>query len=223
MRYWTWGEIREKIEDEFDLQEEPDLLSAGELCGYLNDAIDACEQHFIGLGDYFLSNTTINLVSGTRDYDLPSDIYATKIRKLIYDYKEIKPLKKLEQVTALETYTGDDYSYLLLNNQGDKPKIRLYPTPATGGTLDLYYTRNANRITEDGGDSQEVDIPEAMLWIFEFLRMKLHEKEKQLNQVANSQAKLDRFEQMMLKALSARVDDENNHIDPDIELYYDHF
>lgn len=220
MRYWTWGEIREKLEDEFDLQEEPDFLSDGELCGYLNDAIDACEQHFIGLGDYFLSTTTITLVPGTRDYDLPDNIYATKIRKLIYDYCEVKPLRDLSKVTLMETHTGDDYCYLLVNS-GSRPKIRFYPTPTSAGTVDLYYTRNANRVLEDGGDAQEVDIPEAMLWILENIREKLYEKEKQLALVEKSQAKQALLEEKLLKALAARVDDENNTVEPDTEIYQD--
>lgn len=220
MRYWTWGEIREKIEDEFDLQEEPDMLSDGELCGYLNDAIDACEQHFIGLGDYFLSTAQITLVAGTRDYDLPDDIYGTKIRKLIYDYAPVNRLRKLEDVTRLAEYTGDDYCYLLVNI-GSRPKLRLYPTPSKAGTLDLYYTRNANRIDEDGSDGQEVDIPEAMLWIFENVREKLYEKEKQVALIQKSQGKQEKLEAQMIKALSAMVDDESNSIDPDIEIYED--
>lgn len=221
MRYWTWGEIREKIEDEFDLQEEPDILSPGELCGYLNDAIDACEQHFIKLPRYFLSAAPLTLVAGQRDYDLPDDIYATKIVKLLHECSEVKKLKDISKVGILEKLTGDHYNYLLINISG-KPKIRLFPTPQSTAQLDLYYIRNANRIDEDGSDEQEVDIPEAMLWIMEYIRMEIYRKEKQETSISRSEARLTKFEQMMTDALAAHVDDENNFVEPDIELYEDH-
>lgn len=222
MRYWTWGEIRTKIEDEFDLQEEPDILSPGELMGYINDAIDACEQHFIGMGDYFLATSTITLVPGQRDYDLPDDIYATKIRKLISDFTEVMPVKDLNQVPFLAEEVGNAcYKYLLINTKGSKPVIRLLPTPRASGSMDIFYTRNANRLLDTGDDSQEVDIPEAMLWIMEYVRMKLYDKERQYQKVADSQARLEKFEEMLLKALSARVDDENNTVDPDVSIYWD--
>lgn len=224
MRYWTWGEIREKIESELDLQEEPDILAKGELCGYLNDAIDLCEQHFIKLGDYFFSvSEPISIVPGTKDYDLPEDIYATKIRKIFLDDEyEIKQLKELNHIPALKQMVGNDYRYRLINMPGAKPKLRLYPTPTQAGTLEIYYTRNANRIDADGADGQEVDIPEAMNYILEYLRMCVYRKEKQFQSMMDCKENLVKLEDMLLGALGARVDDENNQIDPDVELYEDH-
>jgi hypothetical protein len=224
MRYWTWGEIKEKIENEFDLKEEPDILAEGELLGYLNDAIDACEQHFIKLGDYFYSiSDPVTIVAGTKDYDLPEDIYATKIRQIICDGEyEIKRLKDIKNIPQLTQEPGSSYyKYKLINNPGSRPKIRLFPTPTSGGSLEIHYTRNAYRVNDEDGDDQEVDIPEAMLFIMEFIRMRVYEKEKQLQNVSDCKERLLKFEQMLIDALDAEVDDEDNTIEPDVEIYQD--
>jgi hypothetical protein len=223
VKYWTWEEAKTKIENDLDLQEEPDILADGEMMGYFNDAIDACEQHFITLGDYFLSVTDpITVVSGTADYDLPEDIYATKIRKVIYNGEyEIKLLKDLTQVTYFTDLTGDDYRYIIVNNPGERPKLRLLPTPNQSGTFEIYYTRNAYRLDPEEADSQAIDIPEAMNFIFSHVKRSIYEKEKSpLYQLYDQQ--VEKQEQLLLKALAARVDDDNNYIEPDIELYQDH-
>jgi hypothetical protein len=221
MRYWSWSEIKEKIEDDMDLQEEPDILSEGELMGYVNDAIDVCEQYFIGLGDYFFATTTISVVASTRDYLLPDDIYATKIRKLFNGDREIKPLKDIRYIPQASNGTGDDYSYLIINQPGSKPKIRLFPTPLRDAEFDIYYTRNANRLTEEGGTDQTVDVPEAMLYIMEYVRMCIYKKEKQFQLMMDSKDTLIKLEMNLNNALSQRIDDENNTIEPDSDLYGD--
>lgn len=221
MRYWTWGEIREKIEDEFDLQEEPDMLSEGELCGYLNDAIDSIEQFFVAR-KYFLSATTIAMVAGQRDYDLPTDIYANKIKKLIYDYNEIKPIKDLSKITIVESLSGvGDFCYILINS-GSRPKIRILPTPQESGTMDLYYVRNAARIEEDGDDDQEIDIPEANLYIIEHLRREIYRKEKNWMMVEKCDQRLKELKISFEDALDAQTDDDNNFIEPDTSFLEDH-
>jgi hypothetical protein len=219
MEYWTFAEIKEKIENDLDLQEEPDILSDGELMGYVNDAIDVCEQQFIKLPDYFLAKSTITLADGTQDYDLPADIYATKIRMIMKgDEYEVKLVRDLKKVPFIAANDGTDYSYILLNNAGSAPKIRIIPTPSAAETLDIYYTRNATRITSE---SDEIDIPEAMGYIITYIKMRIHEKEKQFSLVQKYEAELMKQEQLLLDALAERVDDESQTIEPDIGIYQD--
>lgn len=227
MRYWTLGEVREKIESDLDLLEEPDILSPNELVGYLNDAIDTVEQHFIRLGDYFLSvSTKIDLFDGQSDYDLPDDIYATKIRQILCDNEYIvRMVKDIRKIPVIADSIGDTYKYLLINSYetGGRPRIRLFPTPlqGEGQFLEIYYTRNANRILPDGGDAQVVDIPEAMLYIITFIKMRIYEKEKNYGMYQAYKEELAQHEQNLINALAARVDDEDNTIAPDTEIYTD--
>ncbi len=224
MLYTTWGDFRTKVENESDIQEDPDFLAAGELCGILNDAIDKCEQHFISIPGYFLASTTLTVTSGTRDYDLPSDIYGTKIRNLMHDteYYEVKQLRDLKDRAFHERAHGADYRYLIINNAGSKPKLRLYPTPAAGCTLTMEYIRNATRISADGADSQEIDIPEAMGFIYAYTEWRLRKKEKILSEVQSAEMNMNNEKQEMLNALAVMVDDDHNEIIPDTGVYQDH-
>lgn len=223
MKYWTWAEVKQKIDNDMDLQEEPDLLSENELMGYVNDAIDVVEQHFIKMGDYFLSTEKINIMEEERDYDLPEDIYATKIRKILCDSDyEVRPLKDLKYVSYQESSTNSFYKYLIINNPGSKPKIRLIPTPMADGVLDIYYTRNANRLSVDAGDYQYIDLPEAMGFIITYVKLRIYEKEKSpMYQMYYTE--IQKQEEMLIDALSQRIDDENNEIEIDINNYLDMF
>ncbi len=223
MQYWTWGEIREKLENEFDIQEEPDILASGEMLGYLNDAIDLVEQHFIKLPDYFFSvSAAIPITAGTQDYALPTDIYANKIRKIFIDNQyELKALRDLRHIPLLKQESGTSYRYKILNIAGSAPVIRLYPTPTQSGTMEIYYTRNATRITGTS-DSQEIDVPEAMNYILEYMRMRMYGKEKQFQSMMDCKDNLVKLELMLIDALAVQIDDENNEIMPDMELYEAH-
>lgn len=224
MEYTTWGEFRTKIEKENDIQEDPDFLAEGELCDILNDAIDKCEQHFIRLPDYFLASATITVTAGTRDYSLPSDIYGTKIRNITHDtlYYEVRQLKSIKDRAFQELYTGADLRYLLINNAGEAVKLRLYPTPAEDCTLTVEYIRNAARIDPDGDDDQEIDIPEAMGFLYAYTNWRLRKKEKILAEINDAKAEMEQEKEDMISALAQRIDDENNEIDPDISIYRDH-
>jgi hypothetical protein len=227
MRYWTWGEVKEKIEADLDLLEEPDILAPNELLGYLNDAIDTVEQHFIKLGDYFLAVADrITLVDGQSDYDLPTDIYATKIRQILCSNNYVlRQLKDIKRIPDANESNGDSYRYMLINSLGtfSRPVIRLFPTPLKGDGefIDIYYTRNAKRITSDDGDEQEIDVPEAMLYIICFIKMRIYEKEKNMAMYQAYREELMVHEKNLVDALAARIDDEDNVIEPDMDIYKD--
>lgn len=221
MRYWTWGEVRDKVIREHDLQEEPDFLSPGELASYLNDAIDNCEQVFIRLGDYFLTSKTIDVVAEQAEYDLPDDIYGTKIRRLIKNDKVIKREKNLSRINLGEK--GDPCRYILINRKGETPKIRLVPIPSNSFKMDIFYTRNANRIDPNGDDNQVIDMPEANLYIHTYLKRAVFKKEKLLTLADAENALLERQLVDLENALSAQTDDDDNFIEPDygdMEAYY---
>jgi hypothetical protein len=225
MQYSTWAELREKIQEEHDIVEEPDFLSEGELLGYVNDAIDVCEKHFIKLPDYFLASGSIYLVSGQRDYDLPEDMYATKIRGLWHDQDRyrVKLLKSISHKSLLEESPGATMKFLIINNSGELPKIRLFPTPNnTGNTLSIDYIRGASRLS--GDDFEEIDIPEAMGFITSYVDMKLKQKEKLYGgPLEDAKAEMMRQEQLLIEALATRIDDEDaTVIEPDVSIYEDH-
>src|SRR5688572_7405510 len=111
MRAWLYSEALAKIENDLDLEDE-DFISSSEMLGYFNEAIDNVEAILHKLyARYFLTTAAISLVEGTQDYSFPSDIYAMKVSKFLYNgtdekYK-IRRMKRIEDI--LDVQSGDRY------------------------------------------------------------------------------------------------------------------
>lgn len=135
--YWTYLALKTKIREDIDMQEE-DFISDTELMGYVNEAIDTAEKAVMGIyEDYFLTRESLSLESGQDLYDLPSTIYAHKIRRMVYNqgsqiYKvhRIRDWKKFEEF-ALDRFntTANLYSYFLINTNPGQPQFLLTPIP----------------------------------------------------------------------------------------------
>jgi hypothetical protein len=83
---YTYAMLLNKLTEDLDLVNEP-FISADELLGYMNEAIEEAETaiHTLGIEDtYFLATDFIYLIPGQSQYNLPADIYANKIRKMFY-------------------------------------------------------------------------------------------------------------------------------------------
>ena len=68
--FFTLGQIRTKLKQDLDLEQEQ-FVTASELTGYINEAIDDAEAIIHGLyRDYFLTQENLSLVNGTKEYAL---------------------------------------------------------------------------------------------------------------------------------------------------------
>ena len=206
MRYWTWGEIRTKIEQECDLEDET----------------------FIRLyEDYFLKKVEIPIIANDELFAIPtymSDIYADKIRRIIfkssgdttYTITRLKDWKKFEQKALADTQTTTDlYQYFLINSTPGSPQIMLVPKARESGTMVVWYLRNANRLSID---ADICDIPEFINFIFAHLKVKIYSKEGH----PGYQEALERLEterNRMNSVLSSRVPDAENEIELDMSSY----
>lgn len=141
MEYLTYAQIKQKVHDRIDTEDET-FVDDTEMLGYCQDAIDFCENkiHKANVGDrYFETVGPITLVAGVRDYTLPSDIFGNKITKLLLKhngyYHEVRRLTKSDRYTAfhdIEQYSPNNnlFSYMLLNpSVNQKPVIRFTPRP----------------------------------------------------------------------------------------------
>jgi hypothetical protein len=230
MKYWTWAEIRSKIEQECDLEDE-DFVRRDELLAYCNEAIDEAEAEIHSLyEDYFLKKVDIAVASGNEFFALPTympDIYADKIRRAIfrqgdgttvYTVTRLKDWKKFEQKAVSDTQvTTDLYQYFLVNSTPGNPEIMLVPKAREAGTLTVWYLRNANRLVED---TDICDIPEFINFIFSHMKMKVYAKEGH----PGYQEALERLEterNRMNAVLASRVPDAENEIELDTSAYED--
>lgn len=113
----TLSNIRDQIRRDlaiFDTNWVPDA----EINKHINDAIDEAESEILNIyEDYFLDTMVIPLSSNQNLYSLPSNIYANKIRKVLYNDGSkkyiVRRLKQKED--TLNSQNEDDYRYFILN------------------------------------------------------------------------------------------------------------
>jgi len=224
MKYWTLAEITDKIKQDLDLEAE-DFVRPAELTGLINEAIDEAEAEIHALyEDYFLSKSTISITSGTEEYDLPADIYAHKIRRLVYNngssvytINRIQDWKKFEVKAIADNFaTSDLYQFFLVNSTPGSPKVVIVPKARdTGPYLTLWYLRNANRLS---ATTDVCDIPEFINFIFQKVTVLVHEKEGNPNLGMDYQ-NLERERQLMVGVLAQMVPDAENEIELDTSFY----
>ena len=232
MTYWTYAQVKAKVEEDLDTTDEI-FITDSELMGYCNEAINMAEAEIHTLyEDYFFTKANIALVTGTSSYALPLDIYANKIREIVYDdgsgtayeIKNIKDSKsKYTNIRYAEVYDLDsDYRYYITNVSAAAgvavnlvPKSRV--TQATYVTI--YYIRNANPIAVVG---DKIDVPEFVDFIMAYMRYKCLLKEGHPNAEAEASAVQTLMTQMK-ETLSQMVIDGDLSLPGDFDLYDDFY
>lgn len=221
----TYSQLKTKIENDLDLIDE-DFVTEAELLGYFNEAIKDAEAvvHNLGLeARYFLTNDTMSLVSGTADYDPPSDIYATKFVNVFYDNGSLKyPVERIRDFKDIPyIQTGEDYRYIIFNLTAG-PKMRFYPTPAESGAyVPRYYIREVRQLTTSTSASNTLEIPEAQNFILQHAKLRIYEKERISPNIEKAMMDLKTQHDLMVQTLQEMVPDNNNKILPDYSFYND--
>ena len=226
MQYRTYGEIRLKVERDLDLEDEL-FIQPEEMLGYANEAIDEAEAEIHSVyEDYFLTYGSISLVNGQEEYDLPTDIYANKIRGVIYtngttiyEVPRLRNTDKFELIELSNQYsTTDFYKYIIRNaSASSNPRMLIIPTSRETSTdrLKIWYLRNANRMVDD---TSVCDIPEFSQFVIQYMKVRCYEKEGH----PNTQMALQNLEaqrRLMVNTLSNMVPDEATTIIPDFDAY----
>lgn len=229
MRSWTLNEIRTKIEKDLDLEGE-DFIQSEELIGYINEAIDEAEADIhTTYEDYFLTRAYLPVVSGTNSYDLPENIYAQKIRNImfrdqadIYEIKRLRPEDMFYQIELDEQYAGSNsaYRYYLMNDSAaGGVKLKFSPPMLDTGTqlVRISYLRNANRLELD---ADICDIPEFISFVIAFAKHRCLVKEDP-QRAAYWETQTEKQRRTMIDTLAGRVPDADNAIRPDMGHYED--
>lgn len=164
MKIWTYNEAKTKILTDLDLLDET-FISPNEMIGYFNEALSEAEAEIQALRqDYFLTKYFLPLVTGQALYALPSNIYANKIRALmysngsiIYPISQYRRMGKFNNMAFTDQYgASDDYRYLIVNNGPGQSQIELHPVSRETAILPpsanaftpafLWYVRNCARV-----------------------------------------------------------------------------
>jgi hypothetical protein len=225
MRYWTWSEIKQKVENDCDIQDET-FIQPNELLGYVNEAIDEAESEIHALyEDYFLTKSDIVVASLDEELAMPTDIYAQKIRKIIftssgggstYSVDRMKDWHKFEEKALTDiSQTSDLYKYFLINETAGSPKILLVPKMREAGTMRVWYLRNANRIYTD---TDICDIPEFISFVIAHMKVRVFEKEGHPG-LPGAVQNLAMERERMNGVLAQMVPDADNEVEMDLRLY----
>ena len=230
MRFWKWSEIRAKIEAECDLEDE-DFIRRSELLAYANEAIEEAEAEILGLyEDYFLKSSVINVSAAQEEISYPTDIYAQKIRRIIYSLGSVtnpttypvmrmKDWHKFEHKSFADTgHTTDLYQWMDENAIPGAPVVKIVPKFREDGVIKLWYIRHANRLVVD---TDICDIPEFINFIFSHMKVKVFEKEGH-PMLQQAMTKLEMERARMLSTLQSKTPDAENEIEMDTSYYDDH-
>lgn len=223
----TWGTIFAKIEADCILEDEQ-WIDEDECLGYANEAIKDAEAIVHSLyEDYFLDYATITFVAGTEEYDLPTNIYANKIRRFLFEnggnryiIPRMQDWKKFER-KSMNDYlaTSGSYEYFVVSpTAGAESKIILSPTvqAADAGAFGkIWFIREANQLATA---SDTCDIPEFINYIYAHMKTNIYAKEGHPN-LSLAMANLARQKELMEGTLTAMVPDADNEIEADLSGY----
>ena len=228
MRYWTYAEIKSKVLKDLGLEQEESVRD-DELLAYCNEAIDECESEIHTIyEDYFLTSATVDLVSGTSLYAMPSNIYANKIRGVVYrNGNTVYPVTRIKElnrfIDIMMTSTNDtsaSYRYFLINNSA-ATGIQMQLVPASRETLPaaitMWYLRNANRMV---ALTDICDIPEFTSFVIQWMKMRCYEKEGD-GRFQAAATMTDQQRQQMVETLSAMIPDGDTSLEADTSHYRD--
>ena len=226
----TLKQIRDQVISDLDLEEE-EWISESELNVWINEAIKVAESHIHTLyEDYFLvESDPIEIVAGQTLVDYPSNIYANKVRKIIFTDNtgtntgshEVERVKNLIEGKTADLYASDTTTPVLrwtpTNKVGEGRKIRLFPETGRTGRLYIWYIREVSQLVNDN-DVCEVD--EFSHYIVQYVKTKAYLKD---GDPRGDDSKLleEQYKQDMINTLSDMVPDKNNELHMDMQHYFD--
>lgn len=231
MRDWTYSELKTKVQNDLDLGNETSITDA-EYLAYFNEAIDEAEAeiHKLGVEDeYFRDSAYLSLVSGTSAYAMPTNIYANKIRGIvyssgdtIYQVRRIRGSKAFIEIETrnLSANASLDYKYYFTNPAGTGRRINVSPpSRETSSTvMKVWFIRNATRLTASG---DVLDIPEFANFILSFVKVRLLQKEGDARVELEAEM-LKAQRKLMIDTLTEMVEDDDNLVEQDSSHYEEH-
>lgn len=227
----TYSDLKTKLQNDLDVQDQDFVNGDTELLGYINEALNDAEAiiHNLGLEcNYFLVQDTLTLVNAQSDYTLPASIYASKIKKMFYINGNTKyEIFRVRDITETPYFQpGDDYRYLPLTvaagTSANNMRLRFYPVPAESGAyIQIWYLRNVTVMTSSTTDATNVcEIPECVNYVYQHVKLRIYEKMGNPNLDLALKAFAEQ-KQLMIETLQEMVPDENTLVRPDMSFYED--
>ena len=237
MRTWTYGEGLDLINGEFDLTNET-FIGDDEMVGFFNHAVQKAAADIYKLGvedEYFQNEAALPMVVGQSDIALPTDIYANKIRGLIYvngyeiyEVTRSRRRKKFLKEAKIRKFAPDARYQYRLKNTGIATGTTITLIPAardtTSAFLTAYYIREVSFIplvsagSLSASRATKIDLPECMEYIFAEVKWRVAKKipHPDLDSYKNDR---DEMRALMIETLTGQTDDDNTEVEPDLTHY----
>lgn len=226
----TLKDIRDQVISDLDLEEEV-WVSDAELNTWINEAIKNAEAQIHTLyEDYFLvESDPIAIARGEYLIDYPSDIYANKIRKIIFTdgtgtntaSHEVKRIRNILDGKTSDLYSADTTTPILRwtpsNKAGEGRKIRLFPNTGRDGILYMWYIRNAGKLVND---TDVCEIDEFEHYIVQYVKTKVYLKDGD-PRADDSKLLEEQYKNDMIQTLSDMAPDGANDLHMDTAHYDD--
>lgn len=226
----TLKQIRDQVISDLDLEEE-EWISENELNAWINEAIKNAEAQIHTLyEDYFLTEADpVQIVRGQSLVEYPSDIYANKVRKIIFSdgtgthtaSHEVERIKNILHGKTADFYVSDTTTPVLrwtpTNRAGVGRRIRLFPETGRAGYLYIWYIREVSQLVND---SDICEIDEFSHYIVQYVKTKAYIKDGD-PRADDSKILEEQFKQDMVNTLSDMVPDKNNELHMDFDHYVD--
>lgn len=232
MSIFTLADIKTLVQEPLDIEAE-DFVSPEELTRYINQGIREAEAEIHNVfQDYYLAKPyTLPLVAGVSEYVLPNDIYASKIRKMIFDDASLTiggnylvyRIRDLGDIPYLRSNeTNPKFTYMVTNDQSAGARIKIFPTPTQDypTQINLFYLREARQLEND---SDEIDIPEFVDFVVLFARREALKKEMGNPMLTIVSAELEAKRDQMVNTLIKRFPDGDSEIIQDVSFYEDYY
>lgn len=166
----NYGFISQKVQYDLDLQDET-FIQPDELVGYANEGLKEAFAEILGVREnYYLTKWFVPCTAGNDLFILPPNIYANKIRgvmyqngSIIYALKRMREKELFESIAYVNQYgLSDEYRYLIRNDIPGQPCMQLVPPcrvvdnavfpplPNPLLTMLVYYIRETNRVPLTG-------------------------------------------------------------------------
>lgn len=226
--YKTVAQIEAEVRSDLDLIDEPNI-TAQDILNYVNRGLEIAEAEIVGIHeDYLEKSAPFTLTAGQALYDAPSDLYAMKIRQIVYhngaimyEIKRIQGRKQPGKVLESDAFMQNGWlRYKIINASAAAGfKIRLTPVPLESGTQsEIWYLRALARVTQS---TDLVDIPQFYTFIVAFVKWCCADKEHSPF-VADLEKQMQNMRDEMVETLEGMVPDDDTEIEMDMSHYLEH-
>lgn len=223
-----YSDAKAKVERDLDLEDE-EFVQDSEMLEYFNEALREVEAEVLGIyEDYLLDSAPLALISGQSKYNLPTGIYAHKIREIIYnsgpiiyEIKRIRGAKKfLERALIRDADPTDYYQYIILNNSTNGIQIELSPASkeTSSSNVEVWFLRKVDPIVLDT-DIVDKDVPECINFVYAYVKARCKQKENAGTMPSDAAMEVEQQRKLLVETLTNMVPDDDNEVLKDMSFY----